>query len=100
MAVTVIVRWTGFASGEDALALYDRRHPLHLRLARESGGMRSHTCAATADGLVMVDVWDDAEAWGRYLADPRAVADFATMDLPAAPTMEVLPLHEVVGIGS
>lgn len=99
MAVTVIVRWAGFGSGEEALAVYDRRHPLHLRLARESGGMWSHTCAPTADGLVMVDVWEDAAAWERYLEDPRAVADFATFALPAPPTVEILPLHEVVGIG-
>ena len=61
MSITVILEF------QDAIEKYDRAMQLMPELA-DQPGRRSHVCARTPDGFVVVEVWDTRDAYERYAA--------------------------------
>lgn len=59
MSITVILEF------RDAIEKYDRAMELMPELA-DQPGRRSHVCARTPDGFVVVEVWDTCDAYERY----------------------------------
>lgn len=101
MPDAVIVRWRGLPSGSVAMAMYDRVHA-RVRTLIDSGefpGLVSHLCAETPDGMLMVDVWEDASVWHALFSDPRATEDFHRAGVPEPTSVEVFPVHTLERAG-
>lgn len=88
MALLVLFKWEG--DPDQHLAAYDREmmHPV----PREQPRRISHTCARGDDGIVILDVWESAEAFyemanGSVFRSPQA-ADWQ-------PKPQVLAIYEV-----
>src|SRR4051794_39219902 len=61
-------------------------------------GLISHTAGSTGDGLVVVDVWDDANAFGVF-AETRlrpAVSQVGIQELQP----RILPVHNLIREGA
>jgi hypothetical protein len=97
MPTTILIRWTGFSSGDEAAALYDKVHAETMRSV-DSGqfpGLLSHVCSKSTDGLVVVDVWKDPAVWEALFADPALIARFEQAGVPEPTSVEVLPTHNI-----
>jgi hypothetical protein len=95
VAETVLMRWEGMGSGDEGTELYDRVHEGMEALATSGQypGLILHTCSKTDDGIVVVDVWEDAESWKAMFADPAAQAGFQEAGVPQPTSVEILATH-------
>jgi quinol monooxygenase YgiN len=92
MADVVIVRFR-VGSGDEGVALYDKAHPKIMPLAKEKyPGLLNHTCAKTDDGIVVVDVWEDAAQWQALFADPEVVEGLKALGV-GEPEVQIYPVH-------
>jgi heme-degrading monooxygenase HmoA len=89
MSVLALFRWTG--DPEQLLRAYDREleHPV----AREQPGRRAHVCAATADGMVIVDVWESEEDFRAMTDDPEFQRNLQESGTPKPDTLDVWTVH-------
>ena len=88
MAVLMTLESTGGTTAQ-----YDRTNEI-LGVSGESSapaGLISHTCGTTADGLIVVDVWDSLESLDSFAHD-RLGAAMAEAGMPQA-TPNVRPVH-------
>jgi hypothetical protein len=85
VSITVILEF------QDAIEKYDRAMQLMPELA-DQPGRRSHICARTPDGFVVVEMWDTCDAFERYTALLFPV--LAEVGLQAEP--RALPVHHVM----
>jgi quinol monooxygenase YgiN len=96
MADIVEIRFR-VGSGEAGIALYEKAHPKVLTVL-ESGkypGFIVHTCEKTADGVRVIDVWEDAAQWQAVFADPEVIEIMKALGAPE-PEVEIRPLHNVM----
>jgi hypothetical protein len=92
MADVVIVRFR-VGSGDEGVALYDKAHGKIMPIAKERyPGMQSHTCVKTDDGIMVVDVWDDAAQWQALFADPEVAAGMQALGI-GEPEVQIYPVH-------
>lgn len=94
MANTVIIRWQ-LESGDAATALYDRVHPFMMEMIQSPDypGLVAHVCSKAPDGLVVVDVWEDAATWQALVGDPRVREAFGEAGIPEPASVEILETH-------
>jgi hypothetical protein len=92
MSVLAVFRWKG--ASDRLLTTYDREleHPV----AREQARRLSHTCAATADGMVIVDVWESEEDFRAMMADPEFQQNLRDSGTPEPDSLEVWPIHATI----
>jgi hypothetical protein len=92
MSVLVLFRWHG--DPHHLLATYDRelQHPV----AREQPRRVSHMCAATDDGMVIVDVWESEEDFRAMKADAEFQQNLRDSGTPEPDTLDVWPVHASV----
>jgi len=97
MANTVIVRWQGFESGDEATAMYDAVHPTMMKMigSGDYPGLTFHSCSKTDDGIVIVDVWEDAATWQAAFGSAEAQAAFQQAGIPEPTSVEIYPTHNV-----
>jgi len=80
-------------------AQYDRTNEIALDDGAAPDGLISNACGVTDDGLLIVDVWESAEAFGRFVEE-RLGAALAEAGMPEAEP-QLMPVHNLlVGTGS
>jgi hypothetical protein len=89
VSVLAVFRWKG--DPEQLLRAYDREleHPV----AREQPRRRAHVCAGTADGMVIVDVWDSEEDFRAMMDDPEFQRNLQESGTPEPDTLDVWNVH-------
>jgi hypothetical protein len=89
MSVLVFFRWNG--DPEHLLRAYDREleHPV----AREQPRRLSHTCAGTADGMVIVDVWESEADFRAMMDDADFQQNLRDSGTPEPDTLDVCTVH-------
>jgi steroid delta-isomerase-like uncharacterized protein len=89
MPVLAVFRWTG--DPDHLIEAYDRelQHPV----AREQPRRVSHTCARTADGMVIVDVWETAEDFRAMMADPAFQQNLRDSGTPEPDRIDAWPIY-------
>lgn len=89
MAVLVVARMSG---NPDELARKVQQHltPVMNEVAPQQGALW-HALARTPDGVIVVDVWENAEGLGRVLGEQRVQDAIAQGALPG-PQVEVYDL--------
>ena len=92
MADMVIMRFD-VGSGDEGVALYQKANALVMPVVRSRyPGLILHTCSRTDDGIVLVDVWEDAGTWQAMTADPEVASGLQEIGLPQ-PDVEIVPVH-------
>ncbi len=89
MPILVMMEFDGFTTAD-----YDRVDEVLRGAGRERlpDGLISHAAGVTDDGIVIVDVWESAEALERGIAEELGPAMQEAGIPPAQPT--VLPVHD------
>jgi heme-degrading monooxygenase HmoA len=89
----VLAIFTVDGDPETLLAAYDRAMPAIQAGAAEYGSPRMHACAATDTGITIVDVWESADAFGRFAEHPEFARARRDAGLPDPTTVQVWPVH-------
>jgi hypothetical protein len=96
VATTVIARFAG--DPQDLVARYDQQCAALLASyggADKMEGLIAHTASITAEGIVIVDAWESAEAFQR-MAGSKAFQDSLVASGLPEPAIELCDLHNVV----
>jgi hypothetical protein len=93
MAIVMSMRWTGVTPEQ-----YDEvRRIVHFEDTPPAGGV-FHVAAFDGDGLRVVDVWESAEDFQRFVeAELRPGVEAAGIE--GEPEIEILPAHNVFAPG-
>ena len=94
MPVLVLVKFGGDPD-ELVASLHQHIDPVMVRLAPENGA-RWHSLARTEGGVLVVDVWDDAEGMQRVVSMPEVQEALGRAELPE-PQFE---FHDLVDYGA
>ncbi len=89
MSVLAIARWKG--APERLLSAYDRQ--FEYSVAHEQPQRRSHNCAATDDGMVLVEVWESEEDLQAMLQSAEFKRARKEAGMPEPDAIETSPLH-------
>src|SRR5438128_6653305 len=94
MAVLMVQELPGATTGQ-----YDRVTEILGGAEAPPAGLISHTAGATDDGLLIVDVWESAEAMQAFV-EMRLRPAVKQAGLPESAPPRVLPVHKLIAKGA
>ncbi len=93
MAIMMKMEWAGVTKAQ-----YDEVAKLvHFEHDRPAGGL-FHAAVVDDHGLQVVDVWESAEAFGRF-AETKLKPATAKVGMTGEPKVTILPVHNVFAMG-
>jgi heme-degrading monooxygenase HmoA len=94
MAVLMVLEGPGMTTEQ-----YDRTNEIAHVERDVPQGLVSHVCAVDEQGLVVVDVWESEEAFGRFF-ESRLAAALEQVQVPELSEPRFFPVHNMIPKGS
>lgn len=93
MAIMMQMKWAGVTK--------DQYEAIRKSVAWESNkpeGGRFHVASFDAQGLRVVDLWENAEKFNRFV-ETRLMPGVKAAGIPGEPEVEILPVHAIFAPG-
>ena len=87
MAIVMILRWPGFTTAQ-----YDAARKVIDMDGNEPAGLLTHVAWPEADGYHVVDTWNTAEEFNRYV-EQRLMPAMKRLNIPGEPEVQIHPVH-------
>lgn len=93
MAILMQMKWAGVTKDQYEAV----RKSVGWETNKPEGG-RCHVAALDQDGLRVVDLWDSAELFNRFV-ETRLMPGVQAVGIKGQPQVEILPIHAIYAPG-